>query len=385
MRLTTFTSTALVATLVEARSTLTPRQAQPQQQLIDVHHHFVPDFYGEGKLTVLADAIHSQASFNGSRSPVPSHSVAVDAAGGDPSGWPVPSWNISFDDAFSASLNITARILSLTSPGAPITGTNETTRALARRTNEFCASLQEAQPSRVGCFAALPDLLDTNGTLAEIAYALDELNADGVTLFTRYGDGNYYLGNPLFDPIWEELNARKAVVFIHPAAPVDHTLVNPFMLQPLIDYPQETTRTAIDLITVRNRQRFPDTKVILSHAGGNLPWQFTRFAYSRRGVDVSLIADNVTWDQAVSDLRSFYYDLALSSSPEKLDLLLDLIPHDHLLYGSDFPYAPIAGVTNFYKALDEYSFNSSEVRDQVFFGNALDLLPRLANAIDSTN
>ncbi|KIV93261.1 hypothetical protein PV10_04487 [Exophiala mesophila] len=357
MRLTTFTSTVLVASVVEARSTLSPRQAQPQQQLIDVHHHFVPDFYAE----------------------------AVDAAGGDPSGWPVPSWNISFDDAFSASLNITARILSLTSPGAPITGVNETTRALARRTNEFCASLQEAQPSRVGCFAALPDLLDTNGTLAEIAHALDELNADGVTLFTRYGDGNYYLGNPLFDPIWEELNARKAVVFIHPAAPVDHTLVNRFMLQPLIDYPQETTRTAIDLITVRNRQRFPDTKVILSHAGGNLPWQFTRFAYSRRGVDVSLIADNVTWNQAVSDLRSFYYDLALSSSPEKLDLLLDLIPHDHLLYGSDFPYAPIAGVTNFYQALDEYSFNSSEVRDQVFFGNALDLLPRLANAINSTS
>lgn len=237
------------------------------------------------------------------------------------------------DDTFLASLNITARILSLTSPGAPITGDNATARALARRTNEYCASLQEAQPSRLGCFAALPNLLDTNGTLAEIAYALDELQADGVTLFTRYGDGNYYLGNRLFDPIWEELNAREAVVFIHPAAPVDLTLVNPFLLQPLIDYPQETTRTAIDLIMAQNRRRFPDAKVILSHAGGNLPWQFSRFTYSRRDVDLSLLADNVTWDQALSDLRSFYYDLALSSSPEKIDLLLDLIPHDHLLYG----------------------------------------------------
>jgi predicted TIM-barrel fold metal-dependent hydrolase len=97
------------------------------------------------------------------------------------------------------------------------------------------------------------------------------LKADGVTLFTRYGDGNYYLGHEKFKPIWDELDKRAAVVFIHPTHPVDITPVNKLLAQPIIDYPHETTRTAVDLIVSDTIRTHRNVKIILSHAGGTHP------------------------------------------------------------------------------------------------------------------
>lgn len=81
-------------------------------------------------------------------------------------------------------------------------------------------------PPKQGFFAAFPDILDAQTALEEIRYALDDLQADGVTLFTRYGDANYYLGYPDIRPIWEELDRRASVVFVHPTHPVDTNLAN---------------------------------------------------------------------------------------------------------------------------------------------------------------
>lgn len=112
-------------------------------------------------------------------------------------------------------------ILSLTAPGATIAATQTEARHLARKANEYAAGLRDRHPDKFGFFASLPSLMDTEGTLAEIQYAMDILNADGVTLFTRYGDGNNYLGHSMFTSIWAELDKRKAVTFIHPTHPVD--------------------------------------------------------------------------------------------------------------------------------------------------------------------
>lgn len=223
----------------------------------------------------------------------------------------------------------------MTAPGAPIAGSDEGARALARAANEYCAALRDKNPQRFGFFAALPNALDTAGTLAEIAYALDHLKADGVTLFTRYGDGNYYLGHEKIAPIWTELNARQAIVFIHPTHPADTNRVNPSLLQPTLDYPHETTRTTVDLLMSNTRKRNPNCKIILSHAGGTLPWIFSRFTTSLRGLPREKTPHGKTYEEYVEELRSFYYDLAGSCSHQVLDLVLQMIPDDHILYGED--------------------------------------------------
>lgn len=257
----------------------------------------------------------------------------MEEAGGDPSGWPTPDWSPDASLQSMASNGIRKAILSLTAPGASIAPDTKSARILARQVNEYAASLRQQHPDSFGFFATLPSLMDIPGALAEIEYALDVLKADGVTLFTRYGDGNGYLGHSLFTPIWEELDARRAVVFVHPTHPVNTTWTNPILPQPAIDYPHETTRTAVDLIIANVTQKFPNCRKILSHAGGSLPYLISRIATTSRATESTKLIYGKTTGDIMDDFRSFYYDLALSSSPAVLNMVLDLVPHNHITYG----------------------------------------------------
>lgn len=231
-------------------------------------------------------------------------------------------------------LGVQTAILSATAPGACILK-GQASFDLAHRLNEHAAGLRDREPQKFGFFASLPSLLDTEAALAEIAYSLDVLHADGVTIFTRYGDNHTYLGHSSLEPIWSELNRRKAVVFVHPTHPVDTTTVNPKLPQPALDYPHETTRSAMDMILMGTRSKYPNCKVILSHAGGTLPYLISRVATPMRKAPdwAASYRMGTTHDRVLEDFRSFYFDLALSSSPHVLEMALKMIPHDHILYG----------------------------------------------------
>jgi len=223
-------------------------------------------------------------------------------------------------------LGIKAAVISVTAPGACVLH-GQASYELVHKLNDYAASLRDAQPSKFGFFANLPSLLDTQAALDEITYALDTLHADGVVVFTRYGNGNFYLGHPSIEPIWAELNRRRAVVFVHPTHPVDTHRVNGHMPQPLIDYPHETTRAAVDMISSGTRSKYPNCSVILSHAGGTLPFLMSRV------VEIGQDALRITPAQAWEDFRSFHFDLALATSPHVLRMALEMIPHDHIIYG----------------------------------------------------
>ena len=225
-------------------------------------------------------------------------------------------------------------VLSLTAPGACIIPDPEGQAALARQANDYAASLRDQDPQSFGFFATLPDIKNTSAALTEIKYALDDIRADGVTLFTRYD--RCYLGHADIEPIWQELDKRKATVFVHPTYPFDTHMVSPRMPLPLIDFPHETTRAAVDMMTSGTLQKYPNVKVILSHAGGSLPYLISRMLTPLKKTEelgITGFKAGVTHDQALSTFRSFYYDTALSSSPQVLRTLLDLVPHDHIVFG----------------------------------------------------
>ncbi|KAK1763890.1 amidohydrolase 2 [Phialemonium atrogriseum] len=308
---------------------------------IDIHHHFVPDFYREAVIT----------------------------SGGDPSGWFIPDWTPELDEAVNKKFGITTTILSLTAPGACILKDRDASAALARKTNEYAAKLRDSNPKKYGFFAALPNILDEDLALDEIAYSLDILKADGVTLFTRYGEDNHYLGHPDFKGIWAELNRRHAVVFVHPTHPVDISQVSG-MPQPVIRYPFETTTTALDMLHNKTGRNNPNCKIILSHGGGTLPYLIGRPASILPKGQEELDA---FWD----DARNFYYDTAVAGTENVFKVLETFAKPGHLLYGSDTPYANNSIIDFHTSRQDSYKFQDSKMHDKINRENALELIPRL--------
>lgn len=271
-------------------------------------------------------------------------------------------------------IGVSTAIFSITAPGVVILGDgSEASARLARQINEEVAQMRDLKPKTFGFFATLPSLMNPDAAIKEIRYALDELHADGVCLCTRYGQGHNYLGHERFRPVWAELNSRRAVVFIHPTHSVDTGLVNPTSPQPIFDYPHETLRTAMDMILCNTKRDFPDCKVIHSHAGGTLSFLVGRVS----GIYEYMFPGTVNKAQIEEDAKSFYFDLALSTSPDTLYLLLKWAPHDCILFGSDFPYAPSQGIVNFGKSFDTYPMEE-ELRAKLCYENAWKLFPRLA-------
>jgi len=243
-------------------------------------------------------------------------------------------------------------IISITAPGTKIYENNkEKGRIFTRQLNEYSADLVNNNPKQFGFFASLPPLTDVEGALNEIDYVHSTLKADGYTLFTSYGlDNSQYLGHLSFQSIWAKLNELKAVVFIHPSQPPT-TVVNRYLPPPVVDYPQETTRTAADIVVSGTRAMFPDVKIILSHAGGTLP--FIAHRISLAGVMTSLQCPRNRL-QILEDFRSFYYDTALSSSTPQLQALLEFADPSKILFGSDIPYAPSPAVMQITQNLDKF-------------------------------
>ncbi|KAI4195413.1 MAG: hypothetical protein LQ350_007226 [Teloschistes chrysophthalmus] len=337
---------------------------------IDVHHHFVAPPYAEGQLSQTCIAIfllHLKAV----ETIQADQSSAFRTTSGDPSGWGLPSWSVDSSKTLMIAHGVDTTILSLTAPGCTILE-GAASAQLARAVNDYAASIRDSSPDQFGFFAALPTLADNiPAAIEEIAYAMDTLKADGVTLYTRYGSTNNYLGHSSFAPLWEELNRRSCVVFVHPTHTVDTNLVNPKLPQPIIDYPHETGRTATDLITSGCMRRYHYVRVILPHAGGTLPYLAVRAAMLLHDYKLS----DQTTKEFLEDARRFYYDTALSTNEHTLRLLLGFAQVDHILFGTDFPYAPTETIETHTVMLERNELDLGS-RRRIYRENALKLLPR---------
>ena len=317
---------------------------------IDVHHHTVPDFYRQ---------------------------IGLDAGYGDDT---VPEWDTADSVRRMEKLRIGFTILSIGGPGAEFASSQTANRDLARQINDFNHNICTSQPTLFGQFGALPSLIDTEGTIAEINYTLDELECEGVCLYTSYN--GKYLGHKDFEPIWAELDRRHAVIFVHPIADsVNYALASPLLPPPLIDFPHETTRTAADLIRTGRKRQYPNCKVILSHAGGNLPYMASRLMALGTYLYGNLIPPGAPrGEEIIHDAKSFYVDTALAGTPNILDTLLNWAHPERILYGSDTPYTTTEAEIN-NASLDEYPMEE-KLRHDIYRKNALNLFPRLGAKLE---
>ena len=260
-------------------------------------------------------------------------------------------------------------MLSVTTPALNFTS-GEPARKLARECNDYAAKLVADHRGRFGSFAMIP-LTDVDGSLQEIAYALDTLKADGIGLMTSYGDK--WLGDPLFLPVMAELNRRKALVYTHPTAA--NCCVNLVRTQPpvMIEFGTDTTRAIADIVFSGNARKFPDIRWIFSHAGGTMPFLIERFV---RNPLLEPGAKPTVPEGTLAELKRFYYDTAQTSNKSAMSALAAIIPVSQIVFGTDFPYR--TGIDHVKGLREAGVFTDAQLMD-IERGNALKLLPRLAS------
>ncbi|MFE1880224.1 amidohydrolase family protein [Streptomyces diastatochromogenes] len=307
---------------------------------IDVHQHLIPPFYRD----LLTKAGIAEAG-----------------------GRVLPEWSPEAALELMDLLGTATGIVSVSTPGTGFLTDPGEAADLARRLNDYGASLTADHFGRFGHFATLP-MPDVDAGAAEARRALDELDADGVTLLAN--NQGTYLGTDGQDTLWRTLDERGAVVLVHPAElpapPVDG--IPPFAADFLLD----TTRAAYLLVRNGIVRQYPRIRFILSHAGGFVPYASHRMA-------VSIAADTGRSPlDILDDLRGFYFDTALSASPAALPTLLAFARPGHILFGSDWPFAPTAAGQYFANGLD--SGVDPATLAAVNHTNAEALFPRLAGA-----
>jgi len=263
---------------------------------------------------------------------------------------------------------VSTAITSLSLPGVWFGGV-ESSRALTRKCNEYAAQMMKDYPGRFGMFAAIP-LPDTEGSLREVAYALDVLKADGIGLVSNYDDK--WPGDPTFAPVFEELNRRKAVVFTHPTTASCCSHLMPGIAASTMEFLFDTSRAIVSLLVNGTLSRFPDIRFIFCHAGGTMPMVAARTkAFVERHKEIS---DKVP-NGVPAELKKLYYDVANSMNPSSMAALTNLVPTSQLLFGSDFPYVPCAVTAN---GLDRFGLPGSDLL-AINRENAVRLFPRLSS------
>ena len=281
--------------------------------------------------------------------------------------WAPAAWSAEGALAIMDAHEIATGVLSLSTPG-PCLGDEQEARLLTRQINERLAELVKGRPDRFGMFASVP-LPDIDGSLEAIRHAYDDLSTDGVVLLAS--NQGTYLGDPAFEPVMAELDRRAAVVFIHPThlSGPPAAGVHPVLADFLLD----TTRAAINLVLRGIPRRYPNLKIILSHAGGFLPYAAYRVANLAAVID-----QDESYSDVLDGLSTFYFDTALSSSPSALPSLLKFARPGHVLFGSDWPYCTEKTVRFFADGLDHYEDLDAAGHAAINHDNAKVLLPRLA-------
>jgi predicted TIM-barrel fold metal-dependent hydrolase len=323
------------------RAVTAPAGAVSSPRRIDIHHHFVPPLFEQSARE--RNLLHPMlAALSTGRS-----LEEMDRNG------------------------VASAVLSIPSPGAWY-GNVELAQRIARDANDCAARLVSDHKGRFGMFATLT-LPDLDSSLAEVAYAYDQLHADGIHMWTNYGD--FWPGDPRLAPLLQELNRRKAVVYTHPTTANCCGHLLPEAPVTMIEYGTDTTRAIASVVLSGAASRYPDIRWIFSHAGGTMPFLLERFLFQADVQAKTPEGARKIPHGVLYELRRLYFDTAQSANPYAMGPLSRLVANTQICFGSDFPYRAIADNVS---GLAQCGLFSSRDLEAIERTNASRLLPRLA-------
>lgn len=281
--------------------------------------------------------------------------------------FPLPHWDVEAHLRFMEEAGIATSVLSMPAP-QPYYGNIEECRRQIRMYNDRTAQIKSQYPGKFMFCASLP-LPDVNAAIEEAKYALDTLGADGIKLATN--SHGQYLGDAELDSLMKVLDERNAVVILHPhrPVPVNEGIISTTPLA-IYEYPAETTRAVVNMIANNVPARYPNIKFVIPHCGSFLPLAIPRMKNIHRAMVAKGIMKEVDWE---ANMKSLYYDLAGTPTPDVIEALLSITTPEHLLYGSDYPYLPAQVLVSGKRLLEDNVAKNQNLlpyMSDIFSGNA---------------
>ncbi len=236
--------------------------------------------------------------------------------------------------------------------------------------DDFAAKMMSDHKGRFGLFAPL-NMIDVDSSLKEAEYALDQVHADGIGI--QSSANGRYPGDPYYNPLWEELNRRKAVVFFHGPVPdcCGALKVGPNVNPAVGEVTFDMTRAVMSLLANGALVRYRDIKWLFSYGGGATPYIAGRMdAFFKTAKNIHDIAPN----GVMAELERLHYDTVNVTAAPSFAALTKLAPMTNITYGTDFPYF----ANDQLDALDQRGLSAKDLA-AIHAGNAKRLVPRLAN------
>lgn len=346
-------ATAGIASMLHPARALAQAPKPKHHGVIDMHHHFWAPEYLKAQ-----DDYEDQ------------HHVPHYGA--------MQKWTPDVSLAEMDSAGVATAILSLASISDGFWGLDASAASrVVHACDDYAAKMMSDHPGRFGLMAPL-NMLNVDLSLREIEYGLDQVHADGIGINTSYN--GKYLGDPFYNPIWEELNRRKAIVYLHgpnPACCIAASAgtgpgVNPSVIEVTFD----VTRAVTSLLANGALVRYSDIKWILSYGGGTIPFVAGRIdAFVHASMRAAIKPEQIAPNGVFALLQGLYYDTVNVTNAYSWAALTKFVKASQIVYGTDFLYF----TDNQLDAIDQRALSAKD-KAAILAGNSKRLIPRLAKA-----
>ncbi len=275
-------------------------------------------------------------------------------------------------------MGIDIQVLSLSIPNVYVPDI-ELSKSLAEISNDAISEICRKNPDRFLGLASIP-LDDMNYAVDELNRAINNLGLDGVFLGTNIN------GKPLSDdryqPFFDVLNERKVMVVLHPmdaigeeSMPEEYFKYN---LHTTVGRMFSTTRIIAHMIFKGAFEQFPNLTFLLPHSGGAIPFLYPRWDMVYKLGPATEPVKHLPHAPSYY-LKRHYFDTALSFYHTSVRSTIDLCGTDHLVFGTDIPFAnPV--IKEELAQIETFGFSNSE-KENINFRNALKIFPKLNSLV----
>lgn len=270
---------------------------------------------------------------------------------------------------------------SLSSPPLETFASEEGAQSLARIANECLADMCREHPQRFPGFVATIPCLDPVAMLNEATYAIGQLGAWGVQIFTnRNGEA---IDTPAYFELFDLMERAGGIIWLHPARSMFHAdYINEefsrFEIWWALGWIYETSAAMLRLVGSGVFERYPKLIIITHHAGAMMPMLEGRLglgmkAYGTRMPEAFYKDDPPRSESLLDSLRNFYVDTASFGSRSALEACQAFFGPEKMLFATDMPYDPEGGsayIRETLRALDQMHL-PEDVHDAIASDNIL--------------